>query len=126
MDKVIIEDLLLRGIIGVSERERSQPQDILVNIVFMTDTSLAAKSDDVNDSVNYRTVAKSIIAHNEKVSRFTVEALAADIAEICLSFPLVEEVTVKVGKARCSPLFQISWSGNSQKTKCQLIMMRFC
>ena len=98
MDKVFIEDLLLRGIIGVSERERSQPQDILVNIVLLTDTAPAAKSDDVNDSVNYRTVAKSIIAHNEKVSRFTVEALAADIAEICLGLPLVEEVIVRVEK----------------------------
>lgn len=98
MDKVFIEDLLLRGIIGVSERERSQPQDIVVNIVLLTDTSAAGKSDDINDSVNYRTVAKSIISHNEKVSRYTVEAFAADIADICLEFPLVEEVIVRVEK----------------------------
>ena len=32
MDKVFIKDLLIRGVIGISEKERSQPQDILVAV----------------------------------------------------------------------------------------------
>ena len=46
MDKVIIKDLLVRGIIGINDWEREQPQDILINIVVMTDTRRAGETDD--------------------------------------------------------------------------------
>src|SRR5574340_186330 len=59
MDRIIIKDLLIRGIIGISERERSQRQDILVNIVLFGDISAAGKSDNIQDCINYRTVARS-------------------------------------------------------------------
>jgi len=98
MDEVFIEDLLIRSVIGISDREREQPQDILVNVTLYTDTSRAGRSDDVNDSINYRTVAKSILAHTEKVSRYTVEALAEDIADLCLQNSDVNGVKVRVEK----------------------------
>jgi FolB domain-containing protein len=98
MDNIFIENLLIRGIIGVSERERANPQDIIVNIQLETDISKSGQSDDIEESVNYRTVAKKIIAHVEKSARYTVEALATDIAQICLGFNKVETVTVRVEK----------------------------
>lgn len=98
MDEVFIEDLLIRSVIGISDREREQPQDILVNVTLYTDTSRAGRSDDVNDSINYRTVAKTILAHTEKVSRYTVEALAEDIADLCLQNRDVDGVKVRVEK----------------------------
>ena len=98
MDKIFIKDLLLRGIIGVSERERSQQQDIVINVTLYTNLTKCGETDDIHDSVNYRTIAKSIIAHNEQVSRFTVEAFATDIAKLCLEFPGVVKVEVKVEK----------------------------
>jgi FolB domain-containing protein len=69
-----------------------------VNVTLYTDTSRAGRSDDVNDSINYRTVAKSILAHTEKVSRYTVEALAEDIADLCLQNQDVDGVKVRVEK----------------------------
>lgn len=98
MDEIFIEDLLIRSVIGISDREREQPQDILVNVTLFSDASKAGVSDDVNESVNYRTVAKKILAHTEKVNRYTVEALAADIANICLQEAGVLGVRVKVEK----------------------------
>lgn len=98
MDQIFIEDLLIRGVIGISEHERSQPQDILVNITVTTDTKKAGISDSINDCVNYRTLAKKIIAHTEVVKRYTVEALAEDIAKLCLEEKGVEKVRVKVEK----------------------------
>jgi len=98
MDKVFIEDLMVRGIIGISEKERSQPQDIVVNATLYTDISKGSSSDNINDCVNYRTVAKAIISHIQKVSRYTVEALAADIADICLKSQKVHKVKIKVEK----------------------------
>ncbi len=98
MDKVFIKDLLVRGIIGISEHERSQPQDILINVTLYTDITQGGASDNIDQCVNYRTVAKSIIAHIEKTSRYTLEALATDIANLCLQTEGVKEVQVKVEK----------------------------
>lgn len=98
MDKIMIKDLLIRGIIGISERERAQRQDILVNIVLYGDISAAGKSDDINDTINYRTVAKKTITYVERSARYTVEALASDIARFCLEEPGVSGVQVRVEK----------------------------
>ena len=98
MDKVFIKDLLARGIIGVSDRERSQPQDIVINITLFTDISEGGRTDEIDNCTNYRTVAKTIIAHIEKVSRYTVEALATDLVKVCFEMPDVQEVTVRVEK----------------------------
>jgi FolB domain-containing protein len=98
MDKVFIKDLLIRGVIGISEKERSQPQDIIVNITMYTDITNGGTTDNIENCVNYRTVAKAIIAHVEKTQRFTVESLATDISKICLENPGVSKVRVSVEK----------------------------
>jgi FolB domain-containing protein len=98
MDKVFIKDLLVRGVIGISDRERSQPQDIVINITLFTDITRGGRTDNIENCTNYRTVAKAVIAHIEQVSRYTVEALATDLAKICLDMPDVEEATVRVEK----------------------------
>jgi FolB domain-containing protein len=98
MDQIFIKDLLIRGVIGISDRERESPQDILVNVIMFSDITAAGKTDNVEDSVNYRTVAKKILAHVEKIQRFTVEALATDIANLILEDEKVKTVRVKVEK----------------------------
>ena len=98
MDQVFITDLSVRGIIGVNDWEREKPQEILINIILFTDLRKAGESDNITDSVNYRSVAKKVQAHAETAKRLTVEALAADLAHLCLQEPGVESVRVKVEK----------------------------
>ena len=98
MDQILISNLIARGVIGISDNERSQPQNIVISVVLFADITRAGKSDNVEDSVNYRTVAKKILAHAEKVNRYTVEALATDIAELCLQEKGVRRVRVRVEK----------------------------
>lgn len=98
MDKIIITDLLVRGIIGVNDWEREKPQDILVNIELGADLRQAGETDNLEHSVSYRTIAKKVIAHAETAKRFTVEALAADIVALCLEEPGVQSARVKVEK----------------------------
>jgi FolB domain-containing protein len=98
MDKVIIRDLVARGIIGLNDWEREQPQEILINIVLYADLEQAGASDDISATVNYRTVAKKVLAHAETAARLTVEALAADLARLCLEEPAVQKVEVRVEK----------------------------
>ena len=98
MDQILITGLLAHGIIGVNDWERENPQDILINIVLFADIKKAGDTDNLLDSVNYRTVAKKVLAHAETAKRFTVEALASDLARLCLEEPGVQKVRIRVEK----------------------------
>jgi FolB domain-containing protein len=98
VDKIIIKDLSARGIIGINDWERENPQEMVINLILYADIRSAAKSDDIAESVNYRTIAKKTLDHAETAGRLTVEALASDIARLCLSEPGVERVIVRVEK----------------------------
>jgi FolB domain-containing protein len=98
MDQVFIKDLLVRGIIGINDWEREKPQDIMINIVIYADLTKAGQTDDIAESVNYRTISKRAQARAETAQRLTVEALAEDIAGICLEEKGVIKVRVKVEK----------------------------
>jgi FolB domain-containing protein len=98
MDQIFIKDLLVRGIIGINDWEREKPQDILINIIISADLTKAGETDDISYSINYRTIAKKAQSRAETAQRLTVEALAADIANICLEEPGVLKVHVKVEK----------------------------
>ena len=98
MDKVIIKNLVARGVIGINEWERVNKQDILINLTLFSDLRDAGESDNIKDCVNYRTVAKKVLQHAENAARFTVEALAVDIAKLCFEDPNVEKVVVRVEK----------------------------
>ena len=98
MDRIFIKDLRVTGIIGIHPHERTKPQEMLINIRLFTDTHRAAETDDINDCVNYQTIAESVKAHAETSKRLTVEALAEDLAQICLKTPRVQGVQIRVEK----------------------------
>jgi len=85
LDQVFIKDLLVRGILGINPEERTNRQDVLVNVVMWVDIRPAARSDDITDAVNYRTVAKAIIDHIEGGRPNLVERLVEEIAAICFA-----------------------------------------
>lgn len=97
-DQILIRDLLVRGIIGVNDDERVNAQDILINLTLDVDVRAAGASDDITDAVNYRTIAKQVIAYTENASPHLVERLATEIARLCLAHPGVERVRARVEK----------------------------
>ena len=102
-DQVIIRDLKVRGILGVYDWERQEPQDILVNLVLSTDLRPAGESDDIADSIDYAMVSEKVEAHAASAARQTVEALAADLARLCLEIPGVQRVRVRIEKPGAVP-----------------------
>lgn len=98
MDKVIIKDLIARGIIGVNDWEREKPQEILINLELYGDLSKVGQTDEVEDSLNYRTIAKEALRIAETAERFTVEALASDIADACMEFEGLVKAIIRVEK----------------------------
>lgn len=96
-DKLIIRDLLVRGIIGLNDWEREAAQDILINLELYADVRAATAGDDPARILNYRTVAKAVIAHVEASRPLLVETLAEGIAAIALDHG-AERVVVRVEK----------------------------
>lgn len=98
MDKIIIRDLLLRGIIGINPDERVKLQDILINMVIWADIRQAANSDTIEDAVDYKSITKRVIQHVEESSDFLVEKLVTDLARIVIIEFGVERAMVRVEK----------------------------
>ncbi len=98
LDKIHIRDLLLRCILGVYDEERREKQDVNICITLWADLLRACQSDSIDDTVDYKTIKKQVIAMVEESSCFLVERLAERIAEICLENPQVERVNVTVEK----------------------------
>lgn len=98
MDYVLIEELLVRCIIGVNEDERREKQDVLIDITLGHDSRKAGKTDDFANALDYRAIKKRVLTMAEASEFFLVEALAERIAEICLGNPLVLEAEVTVRK----------------------------
>ena len=98
MDKILIKDLLIRGIIGVNDWERTSLQDILINITIESDVTKSANSDNIKDTLNYRSLSKRIIEYVENSKHYLVESLATEIARICCIEFNAEKSTVRIEK----------------------------
>ncbi|HPQ41223.1 MAG TPA: dihydroneopterin aldolase, partial [bacterium] len=60
-DRILIKDLLVRGVIGVNDWEQKTRQDILINLEIYSDLKTAGASDRIEDTVNYKQITKSIL-----------------------------------------------------------------
>ena len=98
MDTIFIKDLLVRGTIGLHEWERNVTQDILINVEFTTDTRKAGQSDNMDDSVNYRTICKRIINIAETSNPFLIETLINTMADTLLTEFKIEKIILSVEK----------------------------
>ncbi len=98
MDRILIQDLQVRCIIGVNEDERLRKQDVVINLALTADLSKAGRSDRFEDTVDYAAVKKEVLALVEHSQVFLIEALAEAVAGLCLRNPAVSAVTVRVDK----------------------------
>ncbi len=98
LDKIFIKDLRLRCIIGVSEFERREKQDVLINITLGCNLAKAVETDSIEKTVDYKTINKNIIKLVENSSFFLVETLAEKIAQTCLEHEGVTKTKVVVEK----------------------------
>ena len=98
MDKIIIKDLLLRGIIGINPDERVKKQDILLNIVLYHDIRRAAESDDIADAANYKAINKRVMEYVEASEHMLVERLVTEIARLILTEYPISQVRMRVEK----------------------------
>mgnify|MGYP001825035934 CR=1 FL=1 len=105
MDTVFINDLRIETIIGIYDWERKVRQTISLDLEMGTDIRRAAASDAIEDTLNYKAVAKRLIAFVEASEYQLVETLAEKIAAIVLdefSVPWLKLTVHKPGAVRGS------------------------
>lgn len=84
MDKVFIQALKAETVIGIYDWEKKIRQTVIVDLEMDTDIRKAAVSDDIKDTLNYKTISKRLVSFIE-ASRFElVETLAEKLANIVL------------------------------------------
>jgi FolB domain-containing protein len=98
MDRILIRDLRVRCILGINQDERHEKQDVVINLTIHADLRPAGTSDQLEDTVDYRALKKRILAMVEESHYRLEEALAEAIASLCLDYPGVKRVDVRVDK----------------------------
>jgi dihydroneopterin aldolase len=98
MDIIYLRDLRIETIIGIYDWERSVKQTVILDLDMAADISKAAASDDIADTLDYKTVAKRLISFVEQSEFQLVETLAERTAEIVLNEFAVPWLKLKVNK----------------------------
>lgn len=99
MDYIYIRNLKVDTLIGVQPNERRKKRKVRINIKIGCDLRKAGVSDDLRDTVDYKTIEDKVIAVTSNNEYYLIERMAEVIAEICLETIGVEEVKVSVEKA---------------------------
>lgn len=96
--RISIRGLRVEAHIGVTEDERAKQQALLIDIDIETDVRDAARSDDVEDTIDYGAVVDDVAAFVRSSRYRLLERLGAEIGELICRDPRVVRVTVDVGK----------------------------
>ena len=98
MDKIFIHALKTEAIIGIFDWERQVKQTVIVDIEFGADVRKAALSDSIEDTLNYKRVAKRVLAFIEASQYHLVETLTENIAMLIIDEFGVATVRVALSK----------------------------
>lgn len=98
MDIIFLHDLTIETIIGIYDWERKEKQSIILDLDMGADIAAAASTDAIEDTLNYKAVAKRLIEFVGDSEFQLVETLAERVAEIVLSEFGVKWVRLRVNK----------------------------
>ncbi len=82
MDIVFLKDLRIETVIGVYDWEREVKQTVVLDLEMGTDIAKAAASDHIDDTLDYKSVAKRLIEFVEQSEFQLVETLAERCAQL--------------------------------------------
>ena len=98
MDIIYLYDLKIDCVIGIWEWERRTTQTLTFDLDMAMDVRTAARSDAIDDTLNYKAVAKRLIAYVGDSNFNLVETLAEKVAELVLSEFQVQWLRLRVNK----------------------------
>jgi dihydroneopterin aldolase len=97
-DRIALRGLRLHGHHGVYPAERERGQEFVIDVLLSLDTTAAAKSDDVADTVHYGELTEALAAAVAREPVNLLETLAERLARLCLEHTRVTSVEVTVHK----------------------------
>lgn len=98
MDIVYIRELKIPCTIGVWEWERRIKQTVIIDLEMATDVRPAAKSDRLDDALDYKAVAKRVMEYVGSSEFKLVETLAENVANTVLAEFKIPWVRVRINK----------------------------
>ena len=98
MDKIFINQLQLQTIIGIHDWERENKQNIILDIEIAYSLSNAAKSDNINDTIDYFSVCERLKTLAENHHYQLVESFAEEVSRIILHEYSASWVKIKLSK----------------------------
>ncbi len=98
MDKLFIDQLRIPAIVGVFDTERTQTQDIIIDLHVSADLSDAAVEDNLTHTVDYAAVRESLIEFVTLSRYHLLEALADNIAGMLFSQYPINWLRLKINK----------------------------
>jgi dihydroneopterin aldolase len=98
MDKIFLSALSVECIVGIWEWERRVKQTVIIDLEMAADIRRAAASDRIEDTIDYKKVAKRLLAFVGDSQFHLVETLAERIAQVVVVEFGVEWVKVRLNK----------------------------
>lgn len=98
LDTIFIDQLTVETVIGLYDWERRIRQRVIIDLEMGFDIGLAAASEDVEQTLNYKAVAKRVIGFVEASEFLLVETLSERIAQLILDEFPVAHVTLRLNK----------------------------
>jgi dihydroneopterin aldolase len=98
MDIVYIRDLQIETIIGIYDWEREVKQTVSLDLEMAHDIRKAGATDDIQYALNYKSIAKRLIAFIEKSEFLLVERMAEEVAGIVMNELSVPWLRLRVSK----------------------------
>ncbi|MCK8516206.1 dihydroneopterin triphosphate 2'-epimerase [Methylonatrum kenyense] len=96
--RIRIKELRLRTFIGFNPEEQQKLQDVVINVLIEYDALKAARSDQPEEALNYKTVTKQIIRLVEENRFLLLEKLVHDVLNCAMEHPSVERAEVEIDK----------------------------
>jgi dihydroneopterin aldolase len=97
-DTIFLRDLRVETVIGIWDWERKVRQIVSIDLELAADIRQAAATDNIDDALNYKAVAKRVQQFVGESSFQLVETLAEKIATLILDEFPVPSVQVRVNK----------------------------
>jgi dihydroneopterin aldolase len=98
MDIIYLNDLEIETVIGIYDWERRIKQKVRLDLEMGADIRRAASTDNIDDTLNYKSVAKRLIQFVGESEFQLVETLAERVAEIIINEFDIPWVRVKLNK----------------------------
>jgi len=98
MDIIFLGGLEIETIIGIYDWERETKQTVVLDIEMAFDINKAAMTDDIQYTLDYKTVSKRIIAFVEASRFLLVEKLISEIADLIRNEFNVSWVKISLNK----------------------------